>query len=87
MRLAFVLLFAFACGSGEVTVRKDVTSAECHSTSDCPGGRSCNRGICEDVNPTVRCHSDPECPTGQSCVSGFCEEPRGGRDSVPQVRR
>jgi len=85
MRLAFLLLAA-ATACADAGIRKSGVSAECRSTSDCPQGLICSRGICEDVNPALHCRDDEECPTGQDCVNGYCEAPRGSR-SPPQTHR
>jgi len=85
MRLAFLLLAA-ATACADAGIRKSGVSAECRSTSDCPQGLICSRGICEDVNPALHCRDDEECPTGQDCVNGYCEAPRGTRPP-PQTHR
>jgi len=83
--LAALFVLASVLGCADASVRKDV-SAECRSSSDCPQGLICSRGVCEDVNPSLRCRDDNECPTGQDCVNGFCEAPRTPRPP-PQVPR
>jgi len=85
-RLALLVFLAVACTTENTTVRKDV-STECRTTSDCPSGGTCNRGVCEDVNPYLRCLDDNECPTGQFCMSGYCEAARPDPNAPPAPGR
>jgi len=76
----FALLALCACAQPEV--RKD-PAAECRSTTDCPAGQTCVRGMCEDTTPTLRCIDDPECPSGQACINGYCQTARSNPNQPP----
>jgi len=59
-----------------LVTKKDCTKPPapggCSSNQNCPYGKSCINGTCQDYAPPVICRSKNNCPKGYKCVKGKC---------------